>query len=50
MTYTKPEIVDLGDLKSLTEASMLGPYYDCNAMPGGPVLDNDKGSSQNPSC
>jgi hypothetical protein len=49
-TYEKPTVVDYGDLKTLTAASLLGPLYDCNARPGNPVIDNDKGTAQNPSC
>jgi hypothetical protein len=49
-SYVKPAIVDHGDLKKLTAASLLGPFYDCNARPGNPVIDDDKGSSQTPSC
>ncbi len=49
-SYVKPTIVDHGDLKTLTAASLLGPFYDCNARPGNPVIDDDKGSSQMPNC
>jgi hypothetical protein len=49
-TYEKPRVVDYGDLKKLTAASLTGQFYDCNARPGFPINPLDQGSIQNPVC